>query len=147
MERKKLIPILHLPEEELTEILSNIAKRVTKVGWEFMLACDHSFVVRYPDVVQRQNMVWDVKNQHRKRKVSESSRESSNSLKPPRSPPRRRHSRTMSCSSDNESNGPESDSRARRTSGGGGTGGGRRRSNSRSGSEPTLLGVPSKVES
>lgn len=143
MDRRKLLPILHIPNEELTEILLNIAKRVVKKGWEFMLPYDHSFIAMHPDVVQRQSMIWDVKNQHRNRKVSES--KESSSLKPPRSPPRRRHSRTMSYSSDNDS-GTEAENRTRRGSGGASTGR-QRRPSSRSGSEATLLGVPSKVES
>ncbi|CAL8070741.1 unnamed protein product [Orchesella dallaii] len=150
VERRKLAPLLHLPTEEVKEILSNVSKRVVKKGWEFLLPYDHSFISKYPEVVQRQHMVWEIKNQHRSRKASESNKDN---LRPPtRSPPRRRHSRTMSYSSDES--GTESENRARRASGGGAGGGGgssgggrQRRPSSRTTSESSLLGVPSRVES
>ncbi|KAH8037052.1 hypothetical protein HPB51_008476 [Rhipicephalus microplus] len=43
-------------------LLEDMAKP-TPDGWEFMLPYDRDFVSRYPDVVQRQKMLWEAKQQ------------------------------------------------------------------------------------
>jgi hypothetical protein len=134
VERRKMMSLTKLPPEEVTEILSQVSVMISKKGWEFLLPFDSEFVSKFPEVVERQSMIWQMKKQQRIRHSSSSPGSMDSS------PPRRR-SRNKSISSEDE----ESDghgSRRRRQSDTGGSGPRRqRRSSTRSD-----IGIPSRVE-
>ncbi len=66
MDRTKMCELSRLPVQEVTEILSKIARVIRRVGWEFLLPYDSGFLTSFPDVVQRQSMIWEAKSTHRK---------------------------------------------------------------------------------
>ncbi|CAG7823716.1 unnamed protein product [Allacma fusca] len=117
LERKKLCKLTKLPVEEITEILTPIARLVPRQGWEFKLPFDSEFSTQYPDVVQRQLQIWARKNEQKIRRMSGTSDRDGGVSQ-------RRRSRTKSFSSDTDS-GAESESRRRQ-------GGRQRRLSSRS---------------
>lgn len=120
-----------LPEEEVTEIMSQVAVKVRgRKGWDFALPYDSSFMSRFPEVVERQGLIWQMKKQQRMRQASRS-----NSGDQGGSPQRRRSRSSRSISIGDGDEGEE-----RR--GGGGGRGRRRRTSSRS----DMVGIPSKVE-
>ncbi|XP_078691347.1 DNA-directed RNA polymerase III subunit RPC5-like [Branchiostoma floridae x Branchiostoma belcheri] len=59
--RKEVTSIIKLPHEDVKEIFEQLAVVRVNKGWEFLLPHDQDFVDRYPDVVQRQQMLWDAK--------------------------------------------------------------------------------------
>ncbi|KAL3236912.1 hypothetical protein MRX96_022162 [Rhipicephalus microplus] len=58
----KFSDTVRLPVLDVKTLLEDMAKP-TPDGWEFMLPYDRDFVSRYPDVVQRQKMLWEAKQQ------------------------------------------------------------------------------------
>lgn len=58
----KFAETVRLFPEDVKVLLKEIAKP-TPNGWEFLLPCDRDFISKYPDVVQRQQMLWDAKQQ------------------------------------------------------------------------------------
>lgn len=58
----KFSDTVKLPVLDVKTLLEDMAKP-TPDGWEFMLPYDRDFVLRYPDVVQRQKMLWEAKQQ------------------------------------------------------------------------------------
>uniref|UniRef100_A0A131Z0A4 DNA-directed RNA polymerase III subunit RPC5 n=1 Tax=Rhipicephalus appendiculatus TaxID=34631 RepID=A0A131Z0A4_RHIAP len=58
----KFAETVRLPVIDVKTLLEEMAKP-TPDGWEFMLPYDRDFVSKYPDVVQRQQMLWDAKQQ------------------------------------------------------------------------------------
>ncbi|XP_071965190.1 DNA-directed RNA polymerase III subunit RPC5-like [Antedon mediterranea] len=61
--RKELAGVIKLPDDDVKEILSQVSKPVTRLGWEFAYIKDEHFINSNPDVVQRQRMLWDAKLQ------------------------------------------------------------------------------------
>lgn len=57
--RKEITAAIKIPPEDMTEILEQMALQRMKKGWEFLLPCDYDFLNRYPEVVERQKMLWD----------------------------------------------------------------------------------------
>ncbi|XP_029834882.3 DNA-directed RNA polymerase III subunit RPC5 [Ixodes scapularis] len=60
--QSKFADTVRLPSEDVKTLLSEMG-RLTPSGWEFLLSPDKEFVTRFPDVVQRQQMLWDAKQQ------------------------------------------------------------------------------------
>ncbi|XP_037818813.1 DNA-directed RNA polymerase III subunit RPC5 isoform X2 [Lucilia sericata] len=56
--RRQVIFATQLPPEEASEVLQSVAKLNTDKKWELLLSPDTQFEQRYPDLVQRQEMVW-----------------------------------------------------------------------------------------
>ncbi|CAN8002790.1 unnamed protein product, partial [Ixodes hexagonus] len=112
--QSKFADTVRLPSEDVKMLLSEMA-RLTPSGWEFLLQPDKDFIARYPDVVQRQQMLWDAKQQFLSKSFKLSRQETSGSQdtamqSPPpggraRQPRRRQRSRHDSTAS--ESSGSE----------------------------------------
>lgn len=51
--------VLRIPSEELKEILTGISKLRHNKGWEMVLPVDNEFISKYPEIVQRQNHIWE----------------------------------------------------------------------------------------
>ncbi|XP_055373249.1 DNA-directed RNA polymerase III subunit RPC5 [Condylostylus longicornis] len=60
LHRRKVIIATQLPPEETTEILTSIAKLNPEKKWELLLPPDVGFESRYPDLVQRQEGMWNL---------------------------------------------------------------------------------------
>uniref|UniRef100_A0A023GC66 Putative rna polymerase c iii 37 kDa subunit n=1 Tax=Amblyomma triste TaxID=251400 RepID=A0A023GC66_AMBTT len=58
----KFAETVRLFPADVKVLLQEIAK-LTPNGWEFLLPFDRDFISKYPDVVQRQQMLWDAKQQ------------------------------------------------------------------------------------
>lgn len=56
--RRQVIFATQLPPEEGSEVLQSVAKLNSDKKWELLLSPDTQFEQRYPDLVQRQEMVW-----------------------------------------------------------------------------------------
>ncbi|KAK7112961.1 DNA-directed RNA polymerase III subunit RPC5-like [Littorina saxatilis] len=52
-----------LPSEDVKDILEQMSRLRTSKGWEFVYDYDREFVDRFPEVVQRQRLLWDAKYQ------------------------------------------------------------------------------------
>jgi DNA-directed RNA polymerase-3 subunit RPC5 len=104
VDRKEMIALTRLPTEEVTDMLQHVANSVSKKGWEFRLTYDSQFVNRFPEVVQRQTLIWDMKNQQH----NDSHLESSPEKGKPTGAPSRIRSRNKSFSGDIEIGGNES---------------------------------------
>ena len=91
-----------LPVEEITEILQPVARKVPREGWEFKLPEDAEFIAQFPDVIIRQNKIWERKTEQKFRRLSGTSVDSSRQHIVGASGQRRR-SRTKSVSSDADS--------------------------------------------
>jgi len=128
-----MVGLTRLPTEEVTEILSQVSRMVPKKGWEFLLPYDAEFVSRFPEVVQRQTLLLEMRNQQQTRQKSVSDGKDA-PLKPPATTNVRRRSRNMSISSDNDSGAEADNSR------------GRRGNRSRRNSSRSDVGIPTKVE-
>ena len=61
--RKDISTVVKLTAEDVKEILKQMACLRVNKGWEFMFEYDSEFVNRHPEVVQRQQMLWDAKFQ------------------------------------------------------------------------------------
>ncbi|XP_049523823.1 DNA-directed RNA polymerase III subunit RPC5-like [Dermacentor silvarum] len=102
----KFADTVRLPVIDVKTLLEEMAKP-TPDGWEFMLPYDRDFVARYPDVVQRQQMLWDAKQQFLSKSFRLSRQEAQDTLmqSPPagtkgRQQKRRARSRNDSTASD-----------------------------------------------
>ncbi|XP_033120165.1 DNA-directed RNA polymerase III subunit RPC5-like [Anneissia japonica] len=62
--RKDLAAIIKLPADDVKEIMSHVSRPVARQGWVFLYSTDEHFINSFPDVVQRQRMLWDAKLQH-----------------------------------------------------------------------------------
>lgn len=58
----KFADTVRLPMMDVKTLLEEMA-RLTPSGWEFKLPYDKDFITKYPEVVQRQKMLWDAKQQ------------------------------------------------------------------------------------
>ncbi|XP_069124051.1 DNA-directed RNA polymerase III subunit RPC5-like [Argopecten irradians] len=61
--RKDIASIVKLPAEDVKDILEQMSRIRANCGWEFLFAYDSDFSNRYPDIAQRQKMLWDAKYQ------------------------------------------------------------------------------------
>ncbi|XP_062611114.1 DNA-directed RNA polymerase III subunit RPC5-like [Saccostrea cucullata] len=61
--RKDIASIVKLPAEDVKDILEQISHIRVNCGWEFLFTYDLDFTCRYPDIVQRQKMLWEAKYQ------------------------------------------------------------------------------------
>ncbi|XP_060071471.1 DNA-directed RNA polymerase III subunit RPC5-like isoform X2 [Ylistrum balloti] len=61
--RKDIASIVKLPAEDVKDILEQMSRIRANCGWEFLFAYDSDFSNRYPEIVQRQKMLWDAKYQ------------------------------------------------------------------------------------
>lgn len=61
VDRRKVSSVIKLPTEEVKEIFTGISRLRTNRGWELLLPTDSSFIDKYPDVVQRQQLFWEAK--------------------------------------------------------------------------------------
>lgn len=59
MERRKVSSVIRVPMEEIKEIFMGISKLRYNKGWELALPADVEFINKYPDIVQRQNVMWE----------------------------------------------------------------------------------------
>lgn len=64
IDRKAISSVIKLPSEEVTEIFTNLAKHQSKKGWTLILPSNQEFLDRYPEIAQRQEMLWDAKRKH-----------------------------------------------------------------------------------
>ncbi|XP_033214367.1 DNA-directed RNA polymerase III subunit RPC5 [Belonocnema kinseyi] len=62
--RKVISSEVKLPSEELTEILSHLAKHQAKKGWQLFRTPDIEFCRRFPDIAERQKLLWEAKRKH-----------------------------------------------------------------------------------
>lgn len=85
--------MVKLPSEEVTEIFTNLAKHQSKKGWTLILQRNQEFLDRYPEIAQRQDMLWEAKRKHLRE-----------SMEPHNQPPQRqrRKSNRESIGSENE---------------------------------------------
>ena len=61
--RKDISSVIKLPAEDVKDILEQMACLKVNKGWEFLMSYDAEFVNRHPEVVQRQQMLWNAKFQ------------------------------------------------------------------------------------
>ncbi|XP_033749555.1 LOW QUALITY PROTEIN: DNA-directed RNA polymerase III subunit RPC5-like [Pecten maximus] len=59
--RKDIASIVKLPAEDVKDILEQMSRIRANCGWEFLFGYDADFCNRYPEIVQRQKMLWDAK--------------------------------------------------------------------------------------
>ena len=53
--------MIKLHAEDVKDMLEQMSRLKVKSGWEFKLSYDYEFVNKYPDIVQRQQMLWEAK--------------------------------------------------------------------------------------
>lgn len=85
VERRKVSSVIRIPSEEIKEIFTGIAKLRHNKGWELSLPTDHEFISKHPDIVARQNSIWE----QRSKQLSEY-------LKDPKEKRQRRKSKSVS---------------------------------------------------
>lgn len=59
VERRKVSTIIRIPTEEIKEIFMGISKLKHNKGWELNIPTDHDFIAKHPDIVVRQNLMWE----------------------------------------------------------------------------------------
>lgn len=107
VERRKVSSVIRVPSEEIKEIFTGIAKLRHNKGWELALPTDHDFIAKHPDIVMRQNSIWEQRSKQlseflkdpkekKQRQKSKSVSEDSKSAK--------NEARDGNISSDNDSN-------------------------------------------
>ncbi|KAK9508623.1 hypothetical protein O3M35_006144 [Rhynocoris fuscipes] len=60
--RKSLSAIVGLPQEELREMMNQVGILRRNNGWHFRLPTDTSFLERFPEVVEQQNLLWEARS-------------------------------------------------------------------------------------
>ncbi|XP_076333947.1 RNA polymerase III subunit E isoform X1 [Tachypleus tridentatus] len=110
--RKEILSVIKLPDDDLLHIMEQLGKRTCTRGWKFLLPFDQHFIENFPDVFQRQQMLWEARWLQLSRVLSltcqESKEEVPASPKLPRPKQRRRtKSHRSSTSDDNEGSGPD----------------------------------------
>lgn len=63
IERRKMATITQLPPDEVLDILKSIAQLNHQKQWELMLPVDQTFEAKYQELVQRQDMYWQLKEE------------------------------------------------------------------------------------
>jgi len=102
VDRDAVTKATRIPTLDMKTILSHISVYKRDIGWEFLLPFDHEFVNKYPDVVQRQEMLSNAKQQQLLKsdfKAPKTERTDS----PGKNRRARHRSRQDSCSSDSGS--------------------------------------------
>jgi len=62
--RNEIAEVVGLPGNDLITIFKGVARRKGNRGvWEFLLPTDQNFIKKYPDVVQRQEMIWQSRHE------------------------------------------------------------------------------------
>nr|XP_006818447.1 PREDICTED: DNA-directed RNA polymerase III subunit RPC5-like [Saccoglossus kowalevskii] len=61
--RKEVAAVTRLPSDDIKEFFEQMSRMQVNQGWQFILKYDQEFVEKYPEVVQRQLMLWDAKYQ------------------------------------------------------------------------------------
>ncbi|XP_013381144.1 DNA-directed RNA polymerase III subunit RPC5 isoform X1 [Lingula anatina] len=61
--RKEISSVVRMQSEDLKDILEQMSKMKVHHGWEFVCGFDEDFVDRNPEVVNRQNKLWELKIQ------------------------------------------------------------------------------------
>ncbi|KAK3600874.1 hypothetical protein CHS0354_019221 [Potamilus streckersoni] len=61
--RKEVATVTKLPSEDILDILKQMSHIRVHQGWEFGLEYDYDFTNRYPEITQRQKMLWEAKQQ------------------------------------------------------------------------------------
>jgi len=116
--RVELLEQTRLPADDVIELLQQLAELVPGRGWRLRIKPDPHHELSYPEVVQRQQMVWDAKYQQIIKALRETGR-GEGGASPTK--PRRRRQRSgrdsFSASSDNESAGEGGSRKQRRASG------------------------------
>ncbi|XP_064644634.1 DNA-directed RNA polymerase III subunit RPC5-like isoform X1 [Lineus longissimus] len=104
--RKDISSVIKLPAEDVKDLLDQMSRIKINLGWEFLMGYDKEFVDRHPDIVQRQQMLWDAKYQQLT-KVLKITKEMEKKVKAdhpvPASPRRRRSSSRSKSRSENHS--------------------------------------------
>ncbi|KAL7632239.1 UNVERIFIED_CONTAM: hypothetical protein RMT77_017455 [Armadillidium vulgare] len=60
--RSNITELINIPAEEITKILKGVARfKNGKKTWDFVVPTDNNFIKKYPDVVQRQKMIWQLR--------------------------------------------------------------------------------------
>ncbi|KAF7994188.1 hypothetical protein HCN44_011457 [Aphidius gifuensis] len=93
IDRRSISSVVRLRPEEITEIITNLAKSQPKKGLQLILKPDTEFEKKYPDIAQRQELFWEAKRQYLRGKYG------AQNLPPKRS---RRRSNRESIGSENE---------------------------------------------
>lgn len=63
LDRSQITTITKLPDEETKEVLKGVSRFCEGKGWQLILPPDENFERAYPDLVQRQNLYWNGKQE------------------------------------------------------------------------------------
>ena len=61
--RKDISSVIKLPAEDIKDVIEQIAQLRVNKGWQFVMDNDAEFINRHPEIMQRQQMIWDAKFQ------------------------------------------------------------------------------------
>lgn len=61
--RKEISFVIKLPAEDVKDILEQMSRVRASHGWEFLFEYDKEFCSRYPEIVQRQKVLWEARFQ------------------------------------------------------------------------------------
>ncbi|XP_015172040.1 PREDICTED: DNA-directed RNA polymerase III subunit RPC5 [Polistes dominula] len=61
IDRKTVSNTIKIPFLEINEIFSDIAVQIPKKGWRLPISPNTDFQKKYPEIVQRQEMLWEMK--------------------------------------------------------------------------------------
>ncbi|XP_031837330.1 RNA polymerase III subunit E isoform X2 [Nomia melanderi] len=64
LDRKTISSVVKLPPDEIKEIFMNLATHEPKKGWRLIIPPTKDFIERYPEIAQRQEMLWEAKRKH-----------------------------------------------------------------------------------
>ncbi|KAF0302356.1 DNA-directed RNA polymerase III subunit RPC5 [Amphibalanus amphitrite] len=103
LSRSELAEATRLPNDDVTELLQQVAELVADRGWRLRLKPDPQHERSYPEIAQRQHMLWEAKHQQLMKAFKEGGAGGSPSKSRRRR--QRSHRDSVSASSDNESSG------------------------------------------
>ncbi|XP_037074627.1 DNA-directed RNA polymerase III subunit RPC5-like [Pollicipes pollicipes] len=115
--RAELAEQIRLPAEDVLDLLQQVAELMPGRGWRMRLKPDPHHERSFPDVVQRQQMLWEAKHQQLMKAFRESGRTEGAGPAKPRRRRQRSQRDSFSASSDNESSGEAGSRKQRRNSG------------------------------
>ncbi|KAI4496854.1 hypothetical protein M0804_000664 [Polistes exclamans] len=64
LDRKTVSTVIKIPSIEINEIFTDIAVQVPKKGWHLPISPNMDFYKKYPEIAQRQEMLWEAKRKH-----------------------------------------------------------------------------------
>ncbi|KAK1130022.1 hypothetical protein K0M31_019707 [Melipona bicolor] len=64
LDRKTISSVIKLPPDEINEIFTNLAIYETKKGWRLVIPSTKEFTESYPEIAQRQEILWEAKRKH-----------------------------------------------------------------------------------